>query len=79
MSTLLAKPKSYPVGMVNLMELTPLCFDEFLSGVNETLYQYYETIKMGFDIEEIFHHKLLDMYNYYLIIGGMPECVNSWV
>lgn len=65
--------------MVNLMELTPLCFDEFLSGVNETLYQYYETIKMGFDIEEIFRHKLLDMYNYYLIIIGMPECVNSWV
>jgi len=22
---------------------------------------------------------LLDAYNYYLIIGGLPECVSSWV
>jgi predicted AAA+ superfamily ATPase len=22
---------------------------------------------------------LLDAYNYYLIIGGMPECVQSWI
>ena len=32
-----------------------------------------------FCIEEIFHNRLLEAYNYYLIIGGMPECVASWV
>lgn len=79
LGTLLAQPKSYPVGMVNLLELHPLYFDEFLAVVNETLYQYYLTIQKGSAIEEIFHSKLLEMYSYYLIIGGMPECVSSWV
>ena len=30
LGTLLAQPKSYPVGMVNLLDLYPLYFDEFL-------------------------------------------------
>ena len=30
-------------------------------------------------IEEIFHNRLLEAYHCYLIIGGMPECVSSWV
>ena len=29
LGTLLAKPKSYPVGMVNLLDIYPLTFDEF--------------------------------------------------
>ncbi|MEG0688594.1 MAG: AAA family ATPase, partial [Hungatella sp.] len=33
LGTLLAQPKSYPVGMVNLLELYPLYFDEFLAVV----------------------------------------------
>lgn len=28
-------------------------------------------------IEEIFHNRLLEIYNNYLIIGGMPESVAS--
>ncbi len=78
LGTLLAQPKSYPVGMVNLLELHSLYFDEFLAVVNETLNQYYLTIQKGSTIEEVFHCKLLEMYDYYLIIGGMPECVSSW-
>ena len=34
---------------------------------------------MPLKIEEIFHNRLLEAYNNYLIIGGMPECVVSWV
>lgn len=30
LGTLLAQPKSYPVGMVNLLDIYPLTFDEFL-------------------------------------------------
>ena len=29
----------------------------------------------GEKAEEIFHRRLLEAYNNYLIIGGMPECV----
>lgn len=79
LGTLLAKPKSYPVGMVNLLDIYPLAFDEFLEAVDPTLYAYYQSIQKEQQIEEIFHNRLLEAYNSYLIIGGMPECVSSWV
>lgn len=79
LGTLLAQPKSYLVGMVNLLDLYPLTFDEFLAATDEGLYQYYSEIKKEQPIEEIFHNRLLEAYHCYLIIGGMPECASSWV
>lgn len=79
LGTLLAKPKSYPVGMVNLLDIYPLTFDEFLDATDPALYAFYESIEKNQQIEEIFHNRLLEAYNNYLIIGGMPECVASWV
>lgn len=79
LGTLLAQPKSYPVGMVNLLDIYPLTFDEFLDATDSALYTYYDSIQKEQSIEEIFHNRLLDAYNNYLIIGGMPECVTSWI
>lgn len=79
LGTLLAKPKSYPVGMVNLLDVFPLTFDEFLGAADPALYEYYVSIAKNQQIEDIFHNRLLEAYNNYLIIGGMPECVASWV
>ena len=79
LGTLLAQPKSYPVGMVNLLDIHPLTFDEFLDATDESLYAYYQSITKGQTIEEIFHNRLMEAYNNYLIFGGMPECVASWV
>ena len=79
LGTLLAQPKSYPVGMVNLLNIYPLVFDEFLEAIDPALYAYYDTIQKEQSIEEIFHNRLLEAYNNYLIIGGMPECVASWI
>ena len=79
LGTLLAQPKSYPVGMVNLLDLTPLTFDEFLEATDPALYGYYCSIQKEQPIEEIFHNRLTEAYHYYLIIGGMPECVASWI
>lgn len=79
LGTLLAQPKSYPVGMANLLDIYPLTFDEFLEATDESLYAYYSSIQKEQSIEEIFHNRLLEAYNYYLIIGGMPECVSSWI
>lgn len=79
LGTLLAKPKSYPVGMVNLLDIFPLTFEEFLEATDTPLFTYYEDIHKEQQIEEIFHNRLLEAYNNYLIIGGMPECVSSWL
>ena len=79
LGTLLAQPKSYPVGMVNLLDISPLTFDEFLDATDEPLYAYYQSIAKEQQIEDIFHNRLMEAYNNYLIIGGMPECVSSWI
>lgn len=79
LGTLLARPKSYPVGMVNLLDIAPLTFDEFLQATEEALFTYYQSVQKEQHIEEIFHTRLLEAYNHYLIIGGMPECVTSWI
>ena len=79
LGTMFAQPKSYPVGMVNLINLYPLYFDEFLEASDPALCAYYESIQKGQLIETIFHNRLLETYNNYLIIGGMPECVVSWI
>ena len=79
LGTLLAQPKSYPVGMVNLLHIYPLTFDEFLEATDPILYAYYNTIQKNQQIEQIFHDRLLEVYNNYLIIGGLPECVESWI
>jgi len=77
LGTLLAQPKSYPVGMVNLLDIAPLTFDEFLEAIEPNLFIYYNSIQKDQHVEEIFHNRLLETYNNYLIIGGMPECVSS--
>lgn len=79
LGTLLAQPKSYPVGMVNLLNISPLTFDEFLEATDSALYTYYCSIQKEQQIEEFFHDRLLESFNHYLIIGGMPECVASWI
>lgn len=71
--------KSYPVGMVNLLDIYPLTFDEFLEAIDSGLYAYYQSIQKEQLIEDLFHNRLLEAYRYYLIIGGMPECVASWI
>ena len=79
LGTLLAQPKSYPVGKVNILHIYPLTFDEFLAAVDAGLYTYYSQIQKGQEIEAIFHNRLMELYQYYLIIGGMPECVMAWL
>ncbi|MBO5352806.1 MAG: ATP-binding protein [Lachnospiraceae bacterium] len=79
LGTLLAQPKSYPVGKVNVMNVYPLTFEEFLCALDEGVFQYYKGIVRGSTIEEIFHRRLMEYYQYYLMIGGMPECVSGWL
>lgn len=69
--------KSYPVGKVNLMDIYPMDFDEFLNTAEPALYKYLEETNPK-DIIKIQHEKLIEQYRNYLIVGGMPDCVLSW-
>ena len=75
----LAKGHSHPVGQVNIINIYPLSFEEFLEATDEALYRYYGQITERTMIEEIFHNRLNEAYQKYLIIGGLPECVQAWV
>jgi predicted AAA+ superfamily ATPase len=66
---------SFPVGKVDFLHLEPMNFEEFLvaSGESELL----EQIKSSREI--LFPDKLQDYFRYYLVTGGMPEVVSSWI
>ncbi len=73
---------SFPVGKVEMINMFPMDFEEFLMTQNngEYLIKY---IKKCFvensPMDEITHEKLLELYRKYLCIGGMPEMVEDFV
>ena len=71
--------KTLPVGKVELLDVEPLDFAEYLEAKNPALYEYYLTIGGESPIDEVFHNKLTDAMNEYLFVGGMPECVASYL
>ena len=77
LGTYLAQPHSYPVGKVNLIDIYPMDFEEFLAAASPSLYEL--ILKDDTDAITLFHGKFVDQYKNYLIIGGMPECVASWI
>ena len=68
---------SFPVGKVDILNIYPLDFEEFLMATNNDL--LIEEIKKGYatntKLSKILHEKALDLYSDYLAIGGMPEVV----
>ncbi len=76
----LAEIPSFGVGRVRSMYLYPFSFEEFLLANKEN--SLLETLKKatpekGFP--EIFHEKLKKYLKKFLVIGGMPEAVSSYI
>lgn len=72
-------PVSYPVGKVELLDVEPMDFGEFLKACNAPLHDYYESVSGMEPLPDIFHRKLLDAYDTYLFTGGMPEVVADYL
>ena len=72
---------SYPVGKVDELQLYPMDFEEFLWATNNDILA--QDIRTHFNTNEAMpssvHQLALDLYQHYLIIGGMPESVKKWV
>lgn len=68
---------SFPVGKVESMTLFPLDFEEFLWAMGEE--RLAQEIRRCFSLlepmAEVLHQKAIELYRYYLIVGGMPACV----
>ena len=75
------EPFSYPVGKVDELNLYPMDFEEFLWALGhhnlaETIKEHYRT---DTPMPESVHAMALDLYQKYLIVGGMPESVAKYV
>jgi predicted AAA+ superfamily ATPase len=75
LESLISKRISFPVGRVEYMALRPCSFVEFLGALGEKA--------LGEAIEQVqlpagLHHKAMQFFNTYTLIGGMPEAVASF-
>lgn len=72
---------SYPVGKVQMINMYPLSFKEFLTSLGrenliEEIQRHFENNeKMDNDIHEL----CLKLYRTYLVVGGMPEAVQIYL
>ena len=66
--------ESFPVGKVNILELSPMSFYEFLLAMGETGLARILNEKL-WDYSPTFADKFKEFLRYYFYIGGMPEVV----
>ena len=66
---------SFPVGKVELLELYPLTFEEFLWAAQQPrLVKAFEELNLS----KVAHEKLFSVLIDYYFVGGMPEAVDAW-
>ena len=72
---------SFPVGKTDLIEMKPLDFEEFLWAVDHEALA--SEIHSAFDsmqpLAPSLHETALSLYRQYLVVGGMPEAVETYV
>lgn len=78
----LAQTPSVPIGSVEIKQMYPLDFEEFLwaTGVGKewirNIQQHYQNEE---SLDEASHNLLLKRFLYYLLVGGLPEAVNTYL
>lgn len=78
----LSQTTSIPMGSIRKVRMFPLDFEEFLyaNGVNEfaisSLRKKFEKLE---SLDESMHNKFMDFFRKYLLIGGLPEAVNTYI
>ena len=66
---------SFPVGKVQLLEIFPFCFEEFLmASGNDRLLNAYRSRERNQTIHQLLWRSLCEFY----FVGGMPEAVSTW-
>lgn len=71
---------SFPVGKTDLIEMAPLDFEEFLWAMGYE--RLADEIRSSFEsmdpLAPSLHDKALGLYRQYLVVGGMPEAVQTY-
>ena len=73
--------KSAPVGYLQTLKMFPLDFEEFLQIFhvdNQVLEKLRSSFLSKTPVDEVLHQKIMEIFNLYLIIGGMPAAVEQY-
>lgn len=78
----LSQTTSIPMGSIRKIRMFPLDFEEFLyaNGMNEIVIS---SLRAKFErlesLDEAMHNKMMDLFRKYLLVGGLPDVVNSFI
>lgn len=78
----LSETTSIPMGSIRQISMFPLDFEEFLyaNGLNELAIS---SMRKNFEqreaLDEAAHNKMMDLFRKYLLVGGLPEAVNTYL
>lgn len=78
----LSQTTSIPMGSIRKVRMFPLDFEEFLyaNGMNEfvisSMRKKFELLE---PLDESMHNKIMDLFRKFLLVGGMPDAVNSYL
>ncbi len=78
----LAKSTSVPLGSIEIQQMYPVDFEEFLwtMGVGK---EAIDTMKQFFvnrqSLSQEMHDYIMKLFRYYLLVGGLPDAVNKFV
>lgn len=78
----LSQTTSIPMGSIRKVRMFPLDFEEFLyaNGLNEivisSMRKKFERLE---SLDESMHNKIMDLFRKYLLVGGLPDVINSYL
>lgn len=78
----LKNTQSLPIGSLDIQHMYPLDFEEFLyaNGVGQMAVESMrESFKNRESLQETIHQKIMDLFKKYLLVGGLPKAVKTFV
>ena len=78
----LKNTQSVPLGSIRMERMYPMDFEEFMlaNGVGgELIGAMRERFRKQEAMPEVLHNKLMDLFRKYLLVGGLPAAVDSFV
>ncbi len=75
------KQFSFPVGKVDIKNMYPMDIEEFLiaNGEEKLVSQIKKCFEENSALPQPLHDAAMEYYRQYLVVGGMPECVTSYI
>jgi len=74
--------RSAPVGSMDIVEMFPLDFEEFVRaiGVNDDVLEHLRTAwDTRVPVDDFIHHRMMNFFRIYLVTGGMPQVVSKYL